>query len=54
MERAGNLGAEFERMATMGNVTPDLWMQHATGAPVSAEALLDATAEALGTLERKP
>ncbi|HRI53910.1 MAG TPA: hypothetical protein PLW65_27410, partial [Pseudomonadota bacterium] len=39
----GQLGAEFERMATFGAVTPDVWMTHATGAPVSAEPLLRAT-----------
>jgi hypothetical protein len=43
----GKLGAEFERMATMGRVTPDLWMEHATGAPVGADALLRATEAAL-------
>ena len=37
------LGPEFERMAKYGAVTPDLWMQHATGAPVSAASLLRAT-----------
>jgi hypothetical protein len=40
-------GAEFERVASFGRVTPDLWMVHATGAPVSAEPLLRATATAL-------
>lgn len=40
-------GAEFERMASFGRETPDLWMEHATGAPVSAEPLLRATAQAL-------
>jgi hypothetical protein len=40
-------GAEFERMASFGRVTPDLWMVHATGAPVSAEPLLRATAAAV-------
>jgi hypothetical protein len=34
-------------MAKMGRVTPDLWMENATGKPVSADALLAATAEAL-------
>ncbi|MCY1022966.1 hypothetical protein OV427_44930 [Pyxidicoccus sp. MSG2] len=43
----GPLGAEFERMATYGAVTPDQWMIHATGAPVSADALLHATEAAL-------
>jgi hypothetical protein len=47
VEKAGNLGAEFERMATVGSVVPDLWMKKATGAPVSPEALLNATAKAL-------
>ena len=41
------LGQEIERMATLGNITPDAWMQAAAGAPVSAEPLLRATAVAL-------
>jgi hypothetical protein len=40
MRKAGPLGAEFERMASFGRLPPDLWMQHATGEPVSAAALL--------------
>ena len=40
-------GAEFERVASYGRVTPDLWMMHATGAPVSADPLLRATEAAL-------
>jgi hypothetical protein len=51
MKKAGNIGREFERMATMGRVTPDLWMEHATGKPVGAEALLDATNKALVMLQ---
>jgi hypothetical protein len=47
MEKAGNIGAEFERMATVGSVVPDLWMKKATGAPVGPEALLAATKKAL-------
>ena len=50
MEKAGNIGQEFERMATVGNVTPDLWMKKATGAPVGAESLLAATRKALTDL----
>lgn len=50
MAKGGRLGDEFERMATLGSVTPDLWMKHATGAPVGAEALLEATAAALAGL----
>ena len=40
-------GAEFERMAKFGHVTPDLWMQNATSRPVVAEPLLEATERAL-------
>ena len=47
-------GAEFERMASFGSVTPDLWMVHATGAPVSAEPLLRATAAALKETTTRP
>jgi hypothetical protein len=47
VEKAGNLGAEFERMATVGSVVPDVWMKKATGAPVGPEALLHATEKAL-------
>jgi hypothetical protein len=44
---AGELGAEVERMTRFGAVAPDLWMQHAAGAPVSAEPLLRAARRAL-------
>jgi hypothetical protein len=43
----GKLGPEFERMARFGAVTPDLWMQHATGRPISPEILLEAARAAL-------
>ncbi len=48
MKKKGPLGAEFERMARYGSVTPDQWMINATGFPVSAEPLLRATEAALG------
>lgn len=48
---AGSRGAEFERMARIGRVTPDEWMIKATGKPVGADALLDATAQALATMQ---
>jgi hypothetical protein len=51
MEKAGNIGSEFERMAKTGSVAPDLWMKKATGAPVGPEALLAAAAEALPEVE---
>ena len=44
---AKTFAAEFTRMARYGAVLPDVWMQHATGAPVSAQPMLDATARAL-------
>jgi hypothetical protein len=51
MKKAGTIGPEFERMAKMGDVTPDVWMEHATGRPVGAEALLEATQKALAAAE---
>jgi hypothetical protein len=47
MEKTGKIGPEFERMAVVGSVVPDLWMKKATGAPVGPEALLTATRKAL-------
>jgi len=47
MKKAASVGPEFERMAKMGRVTPDLWMENATGKPVGPEALLEATGRAL-------
>ena len=54
MKKAGAIGPEFERMAKMGNVTPDLWMINATGKPVGASALLTATQHALAQVTAKP
>jgi hypothetical protein len=51
IEKTGNLGAEFERMSKYGSLAPDLWMKNATGAPVGAAALLDATEKALGVVK---
>jgi hypothetical protein len=47
MKKAGKIGPEFERVAVIGNVAPDVWMEEATGAPVGPEALLAATTRAL-------
>ena len=47
LEKTGPLGAEFERMARFGAVTPDLWMKNATGSAVSAAPLLRAAEAAL-------
>jgi len=46
VKKEGNIGKEFECMAVVGRITPDLWMQHATGKAVGPEALLSATEEA--------
>ena len=54
MKKAGNTGPEFERMARMGRVTPDLWMENATGKPVGPEPLLAATDKALGLVSSQP
>ncbi|HVM75444.1 MAG TPA: hypothetical protein VMT75_07360 [Candidatus Saccharimonadales bacterium] len=53
MKKAGAIGPEFERMARIGDVTPDLWMITATGKPVGADALLEATKVALAQVERR-
>jgi hypothetical protein len=47
MNKSGSIGPEFERMAKEGRITPDLWMERATGNPVGPEALLAATKQAL-------
>lgn len=54
MKKAGAIGPEFERMAKMGDVTPDLWMENATGKPVGPEALLEATQKALAAVSARP
>jgi len=55
IESAGNLGAEFERMAVAGRIAPDLWMKRATGSPVGPEAILAEAEKALPEVEgRKP
>lgn len=45
------LGPEFERVARIGALVPDLWMKQATGAPLSAKPL---EAAALAALDAKP
>jgi len=51
MAKAGDLGAEFTRMASYGRVVPDLWMENATRSPVSAEPLLASARKALARLQ---
>ncbi|MGZ5380329.1 MAG: hypothetical protein ACXWFQ_00555 [Thermoanaerobaculia bacterium] len=52
MDKAGAIGPEFERMAKLGNIAPDLWMTEATGAPVGPEALLAEAQKALAAVTR--
>lgn len=50
MRKAGAIGPEFERMAKVGKVAPDLWMKNATDSSVGPKALLAATERALEEL----
>jgi hypothetical protein len=52
VRKTGDLGGEFERMTKQGRLTPDLWMERATGAPVGPAALLAATERALEVVTR--
>ncbi len=47
---SGDFGAEFERISRLGKLTPDAWMRHAVGQPVSADALLSESRRALEAL----
>lgn len=38
---------EYARMSRLGSILPDAWMRAATGAPISADGLLAATARAM-------
>jgi hypothetical protein len=51
VKKSGDLGGEIERMCKLGNIAPDLWMEQATGSPVSANALLRAAKDALKVLQ---
>jgi hypothetical protein len=48
--RPGAVGAELERIARQGRLTPEAWMRGAVGGPVSAEALLAAARQALAVM----
>ena len=52
--RGAGSGAAFEHAASYGRVLPDLWMEHATGKPVIAEPMLEATAAALRAAQALP
>ncbi len=51
MEKTGDFGKEFERVARIGSVAPDLWMIEATGKPVGPDALIQAATLALTALQ---
>ena len=50
VKKSGDLGGEVEKMCTLGKIAPDLWMEQATGSPVSANALINGAEEALKLL----
>ncbi len=45
------MATEMERMCRLGRLAPDIWMQQAVGAPVSADPLIKAATEAVGTIK---
>jgi hypothetical protein len=47
-----DLAKEMQRMCAIGNVSPDLWMKTAVGAPISTRPLLDAARNALARVKR--
>jgi hypothetical protein len=51
-EKKGAMGAEFERITRIGNLTPDAWMRQAVASPLSARPLLDAAEKALASVGR--
>jgi oligoendopeptidase F len=51
--RQGSFGAEVERIARQGGLTPDAWIRGAVGGPLSAEALLGEAREAIAAAEQE-
>ncbi|MBU4421417.1 hypothetical protein KKB41_00455 [Patescibacteria group bacterium] len=47
-----DLAKEVERMFTLGNITPDIWMKKAVGAPISAKPLIESAIKALEALKK--
>ncbi|MGD0037842.1 MAG: hypothetical protein ABSC53_11195 [Bacteroidota bacterium] len=47
IKKSGSVGKEVERIVKAGCIAPDLWMKNATGSPVNADAMLEATERAL-------
>lgn len=52
MRKAGRIGPEIERVTRQGDISPDLWMQGATGSAVGPDALLAAAERALAEVEK--
>lgn len=48
LAKSGDFGSELERMATLGAIAPDAWMQRATGSEISARPLVQAASSATG------
>ncbi|MFQ5583972.1 MAG: hypothetical protein ACE5GL_06010 [Calditrichia bacterium] len=46
-----SLAREMERMCKLGRLTPQLWMKQAVGAPISAQALIDAAGKAVARVK---
>ena len=47
-----NIADEIQRMYTQGRIIPQLWMKNAVGREISIEPLLNATSQALDTLNK--
>ena len=47
IRKTGTIASEVERMTRYGSVAPDLWMQHAVGTAVGADAMIHAAERAL-------
>ena len=47
-----NLADEIQRIYPAGKLTPDFWMQHAVGADVSTQPLLDAIIQAIIAIQK--
>lgn len=47
-----HVGKEIERMFTLGLLTPDVWMEQATGGPVSVDPMLRGVSGALELLKK--
>jgi len=47
-----SIGEEMFRICTQGNLTPNIWMENATGAPLSANPIIEAAEKAYKQLKR--